>query len=431
MESIIHSETVIVFSSFLLLLLAGALSAAAETAFQGLPASRVRLELKNKNRHALHLKYWLDDPGVILTTLNLVRVLAFIAGGAVGPLLAQRFGFSPTLPVGISISVFAFFLFGHLLPRAAGKRYSLGIAGFMIRPIRVLAFFLQPLVVPLNILASMIAKRMGGSGRRLGAYWTPDEVGLVADKARAGTLGESNEDLLHSIIEFSDTVIREIMVPRTQMISLDIDAPLDEIRSIIINSRHSRIPVFDDTIDNIEGVLYVKDLFTQTFENGQRAVEELNIRELARETFYVPEVMKISELLGEFQRRKIHLAVVVDEYGGTAGIVTLEDIIEEIVGEIQDEFDLEENQYRQTSDGKIIADGRVRIWDLEEPLNHHFPDDGTYETLAGFLTAQSGYLPSTGTVISWEDLRFSIKEADERRITTVEISRAGDVAKKA
>jgi putative hemolysin len=173
--------------------------------------------------------------------------------------------------------------------------------------------------------------------------------------------------------------------------------------------------VYVDTVDTIVGLLYVKDL------SAPGVGDVLDLRLMARPTFYVPEVMKISELLREFQRRKTHMAIVVDEYGGTAGLVTLEDIIEEIVGEIQDEYDVEEKQFRVIGENKLLADGRISIWELEEPLGVEFPEEGGYESLAGFVTARAGYLPTPGTVVRWKNLMFTVKEANEKRIGTVEI----------
>jgi putative hemolysin len=241
--------------------------------------------------------------------------------------------------------------------------------------------------------------------------------------ATPAPLDARGADLFLTLSEFSGTVIREIMVPRTEMVALAQSASRLEVQQLVLEAGHSRLPVFDDTIDNIVGVLHVKDLFVARLHaeaTGESAV--FSLAEMVRPTFYVPEVMKISELLRDFQRRKTHLAIVVDEYGGTAGVVTLEDIIEEIVGEIQDEYDVEEKQFRVLGD-KIIADGRVSIWDIEEALGVEFPDDADYETLAGFLMSRTGSLPEPGMIINWGQYRFLIKEANAKRVRTVEIDK--------
>ena len=195
--------------------------------------------------------------------------------------------------------------------------------------------------------------------------------------------------------------------------------------------------MYHETIDNVIGILHVKDFFRASVrlsENGSEGGTvvsdwrdtSINMKDLLRPAFYVPESMQISELLREFQRRKTHLAVVVDEYGGTAGVVTLEDILEEIVGEIQDEYDIEERQYRLLPNNKILADGRVPLDDLQEVLHTELPEDTGFETLAGFLLSLAGYLPEVGSIIEWKDLKFTIKEANEKRIAMVEVEQIGE-----
>ena len=291
--------------------------------------------------------------------------------------------------------------------------------GPLLAPVvRAMMWGASPLIAPSRLVFRVF---QWGFGERFGGpYWTPQEWSRLATEVESEELGRDSGELLRSMIEFSDTVIREIMVPRTSMIALSLDATMEEVREITLNVGHSRIPVYDETIDNICGLLHVKRLFAAELEARQRDGEP-SLANLLRPTFFVPEVMKISELLREFQRRKTHMAIVVDEYGGTAGVVTLEDIIEEIVGEIQDEYDVDEKQFRLVSETKIIADGRVNLFDLGDSIGVEFPDDGQYETLAGFITDRAGYLPEAGTSVQWENLTFVVREADSRRIALVEL----------
>ena len=291
--------------------------------------------------------------------------------------------------------------------------------GPLLAPIvRALMWGANPLIAPSRLVFKTFRWAVGD--RMGGPYWTPQEWSRLATEVESEELGRDSGELLRSMIEFSDTVIREIMVPRTSMVALSLDATMDEVREITLHGGHSRIPVYDETIDNICGLLHVKRLFAAEIEARERD-EEASLANLLRPTFFVPEVMKISELLREFQRRKTHMAIVVDEYGGTAGVVTLEDIIEEIVGEIQDEYDIDEKQFRFVSETKLIADGRVNLFDLGESIGVEFPDEGQYETLAGFITDRAGYLPEAGTSVQWQNLTFVVREADSRRIALVEL----------
>ncbi|HET6344193.1 MAG TPA: hemolysin family protein [Myxococcota bacterium] len=402
--------------------LGAACISAIETALVGLPAARVHVAIEQKVRGAKQLMLWLRHPGRVLATLHLVRSALVIAAGLLTYLGLQEAGIeTPVIGVVGGVAIISLAL-SHMVPRSLGKRYSLEVASRTMWLVHGLGVMLAPVVWPLAGLGRALARGLGADGEGAGPFWTPDEISRLTNDAHAQRLGERGEDLLLSIIEFSDTVIREIMVPRTEMIAMPITSSREDVHQIVLDAGHSRVPVYDETIDNIVGVLHVKDLFVSQLR-GKGMQAPFDVRRLLRSTFYVPEVMKISELLREFQRRKTHMAIVVDEYGGTAGVVTLEDIIEEIVGEIQDEYDVEEKQFRVLGENKIIADGRVSIWDLEEALQVEFPSDAEYETLAGFLMSRTGSLPETGMIITWNNLRFTVKEANEKRIGMVEIER--------
>lgn len=404
--------------------------ASVEVAVSGLPKARIDRAIRDGLTGAHGLSYLLTHTARVWATIHLLRVFFLIGAGVAALVLAQE---SPWYIPEVLVAVWAavsFWVLAVLVPRMLVKRRAVTWARLTVYSVRFLALVLRPLIWPLNMVGRAATALLGGARS---AFWTQDELAEAAARARSESLGRSDEDLLDSIIKFSDTVIREIMVPRTEMVALSLDATAEEVRRVVVERGHSRLPVYEDTIDNIIGLLHVKDLFRQSNTPGAEKGGDLPLdavvdgltalRGLLRPAFYVPEVMKISELLREFQRRKTHMAIVVDEYGGTAGVVTLEDIIEEIVGEIQDEYDVEEKQYRVLSVNKLIADGRVTVYDLEDVLDVQFPEDSGFETLAGFLMFRAGCLPEPGAVIEWNDLRFTVKEANEKRIATVEIER--------
>jgi CBS domain containing-hemolysin-like protein len=401
--------------------LAGAaLASSVEAALVGVTAARVRGAIAERVPHAERLRFWVEHPGRVLTTLHLLRLSCVLSVGWAAWALASRHASGVHASVLVPLVALGVLAVAHLFPRTLAKRHPYGWAVRTVGAVRALSWLLLPLTVPTSAFVRLFTGRSGSSGRWGSAFWTPDEIGQLAADAEASALGKRGTELLRSIIEFSDTVIREIMVPRTDMVAIEVSSSPEEVLRTIVEARHSRVPIFEGTIDDIVGVLHVKDLFHHLAHPDQSRAG-FDLRGAARPTFYVPEVMKISELLREFQRRKTHMAIVVDEYGGTSGVVTLEDIIEEIVGDIQDEYDVDEKQYRVLADNKIIADGRVSIWDLGKALAVEFPSDSDYETLAGFLVARAGYLPRPGTVITWGGLRFTVKEADDKRVGTVEI----------
>jgi CBS domain containing-hemolysin-like protein len=402
------------------LFLSGLVSAI-ETALVGIPDT-----LNEEGKGELSpgaFEYWRSHPASVRTVLHVFRILGvyIYACGVltIGTQTAEDI-LALSLLCGAAVIVASTV---QVIARLVAKRNVMVWATFGMTVVHLLRVIGFPLVAPVQLLAR-VTGGLSGQSSKVNPYWTLDELAALSERIGASDLGNPSQELLRSIIEFSDTLIREIMVPRTEMVTLPITASASDVRQMVLEKGHSRIPVYNETIDQIEGLLHVKRLFAAEIEanrSGTQAV--LCLEELLKPTFYVPEVMKISELLREFQRRKTHMAIVVDEYGGTAGVVTLEDIIEEIVGEIQDEYDVEERQFIVLSDTKILADGRVDLDELEEVIGVSFPDDNSYETLAGFVTFQAGYLPEPGTILRWGGMVFTVKDADEKRISTVEIER--------
>jgi CBS domain containing-hemolysin-like protein len=239
--------------------------------------------------------------------------------------------------------------------------------------------------------------------------------------AKQGSIDKVRERLLSSVLAFTEVLVKEIMIPRTQVIAVEETATYDEVLKVVTESELSRIPVYRNSLDEIVGVIYVKNLLADVKKGI--ASSEFQLTKYMKKPFFVPEVMKVSKLLTEMQRRKTHLAVVVDEFGGTSGIVTLEDVVEEIVGEIHDESDVEEKRLKVLSDGVVLADAAVSIRDLEDHLGVEFPEGGDYETLGGFLTATAGRVPPAGSLVVWGGLTFTVKAADDRRVQKVEIAR--------
>lgn len=245
---------------------------------------------------------------------------------------------------------------------------------------------------------------------------------MIEQREESGSIPEDFAALLLSVLEFKDTVAREVMIPRTQMQAIELRTPLSDVLSMIIESGHSRYPVYRDRIDQIEGILYAKDLF-RIFSNGTKPDFTLS-QVLRRPVFFVAESHKIGQLLREMQARRFHLAVVLDEFGGVSGIVTLEDIVEEIVGEIRDEHDVEEPPIRQLDSGRWSVDASVSIYDLSEMLDADFAaEDGEYDSLGGLIIEKAGRVPEPGEVVESLGYRFLVQEADERHVTQVEISR--------
>lgn len=230
--------------------------------------------------------------------------------------------------------------------------------------------------------------------------------------------------MIQSILEFRETIVREVMIPRTQIVAIRSDYTIEEITRVIAENGHTRLPVYRDSIDDIIGILNVKDLL----KFWSRQITEDDIVAVLRKPYYIPETKNISLLLSELKHRKYHMAIVIDEYGGTSGLVTLEDLLEEIVGEIQDEHDIAGQVITPQPDGSVLADSRADIEEIEEYFNISIPE-GKFETIAGFILHLIKRIPNTGETIRYEDLDITIESADERSIKKVKIRKAGEAGR--
>jgi len=408
-------------------LLGSAFFSATDAALGALGEARGRQLVEAGGARARLLSIWVKHPERVNATLTVGATLVAAGMGALFA-LGMRDRSVGSLAMAALLAGGLLLVVGQLIPRVLGKRFPARTAVVSIPVVHVLYWTLWPLVAGLELGSRWVARRVGEDAGAKGV--TSDELEyLIEVGTRQGAFDEVREELLNSVLEFADRVVREIMVPRTRMAALDRDAPPEEIARIVTENPFSRMPVYQGSVDNVVGVLLLRDLLPEL----ARGAKPVRIEKHLKAPYFVPEQMKISRLLKEMQRRRLHLAIVVDEFGGTSGIVTLEDVIEEIVGEIQDEADAEAAPVRAIGEGRHLADASVPLHDLEEYLNGlagddpsrevRFPEDGDYETLAGFVSATAGRVPPVGSEVDWDGLRFTVRAGDERRVTKVEIAR--------
>ncbi|MBI2353527.1 MAG: HlyC/CorC family transporter [Deltaproteobacteria bacterium] len=235
-----------------------------------------------------------------------------------------------------------------------------------------------------------------------------------------GLVNEEESEMIRSIFTLGNTVVREVMVPRTDMACVSAEATVRELLDTIIACGHSRLPVYDTSIDNIIGLLYAKDLLKYWGEDQER----VRVRAIMRPPYFIPETKNLEQLLQEFKRKRVHLAIVIDEYGGTSGLITIEDLLEEIVGDIQDEYDREEALFEINADGSITADARMPVEDLEEHFEIEIERE-KFDTIGGLIFHLTGKIPATGDVVDGAGLQLTILDADERKIKRVRVARLG------
>jgi putative hemolysin len=354
-------------------------------------------------------------------SLMVIHVLAAAVAivGVAQPIIAQgelsSFMVYTCVVIGLAV---IFVLMGDLVPEALGSAYADALAPWMAYPMSLLMLIFSPVVALMVFLSKLLSNLFGDDDTA--AAVTEEEIMTLVDAGqKEGAIESDEKDMIFSVLQLSETVAREVMVPRMDIVALEIDMPIDQALAKFVETGHSRIPVYTETIDNIEGLLYAKDLLTMWHNGGPKPQ---SIRELLRPATFVPESKRADLLLNDFRASKVHMALVVDEYGGTAGLITIENLLEEIVGDIQDEYDIhEEAEYIQNSDGEYIIDASMDLDDINELLNVELPTEDN-NTLGGYIYSQLGRVPVVGEIIEDERLVMRVERIEGRRIRKVHVA---------
>ena len=317
--------------------------------------------------------------------------------------------------LGVSIVVL---IFGEILPKMAAIKKSKEIAVRMYTPLKIMMYVLYPIAQGFNAVTNLIMKVLPLGKEKI--FDSEEELKMLADLGEEeGTLQEEESDMIQSIFDFKGKTVGEIITPRVDIVSLKSDESIDTAMDTIGERQFSKIPIYKDSIDNIKGILYAKDIIPYLM--GSRP--NINLQTLAREPFFVPETKPIDDLMEEFKSRKTSIAIVVDEWGGTEGLVTLEDVVEEVVGEIRDPYDQEESNVFKQNDGSFIVDGSITIYDLKEETDIEFPEERDYDTLAGFILDTLTDIPQTGEHVEYNNMVFTVQTVENNRIGKVKIQK--------
>jgi putative hemolysin len=407
----------------LVLCIAGAaFFSAAETALTSLSEGKTKQLIENKGPGSKALHIWLHFPNRVLTTLLVGNTIANTLSAALVTQMTEMVFGNYSVAVATGFVTLLLLIFGEVTPKTFARHNAEKIAPIMMTLLYPIYWILWPVVMAVSSVAAMIVRLSGSKAVGGGPVATEEDIEfMVRLGQQEGVLEKEQGQMLESVFEFRDTLVKEAMVPRTEMNSIDKAAPVDSIMQLIREHGHTRWPVYTDNVDNIVGVFHTKDLLAALLRNR----EDIKIDDYLRPALFVPDVMKIGDLLKEFKHGRAHLAIVVDEYGGTAGMITLEDVIEELVGEIRDEYDSEEDErvLHKIDEDNYSVDGKASIHNLGEVLGIEFPEDEDFESLAGFLIATYGKMPPLNAEIDFCGWRFMVKKADEKRIETVLIRR--------
>jgi CBS domain containing-hemolysin-like protein len=415
----------------LVLMSINALFAMARSALINVRKARLRQLIDEGVGSARTAERLAEDATRLLATTQLGMMLtSFFAGGVVAVISAPPLAsvMPPWLgdasyPVAFVLVLFVtalvMLIFAELVPETIGLHYSERLALWLGPPLAVISIIVMPLVRLMVWLSNVISRLFGAQPRGDMPFVTEEEIKTLVDAGEEeGVIQEEEKEMIFSIFDLEDTLAREVMVPRIDVVALHVRTPMLEALDTIMKAGHSRIPVYEETIDNVQGLLYAKDLLPYLREGRS----DVPLSSILRQAYFIPETKKASDLLPDLQQRRVQMAVVVDEYGGVAGLVTIEDLLEEIVGEIQDEYDTEEPFVEFISDNEYVFDARVDLDDLNRLMDVALPTDDS-DTLGGFIYAALGKVPAVGDQVAFKDMGFTVESVAGRRIKKVRVER--------
>jgi CBS domain containing-hemolysin-like protein len=356
----------------------------------------------------------------IASAMLFLQILAVVVAGSQITQLVDQVTHDDFNWLAILIVAVTYAVFGLALPRAiVDKSLSDNLTDRILRLGRAVTGMLAPVAWFVETVAAGLRTILPGDDAQHDVVGTEDELQFRRFRSDDGVIGEAERQMIDGILSLEEMTVRDIMVPRLDIVALERSVSGREMIDTITKAGHSRIPVYRESIDNVLGVLYVKDLLAFVIGNTIR----IPLLDLIRPAFVVPESKRLSELFTELKRNRIHMAIVADEYGGTAGLITIEDILEEIVGEIQDEYDTETPLFEKGDDHSIIADGRLPIEDVEDALDIRFEEDDDFGTLGGFVHKHLGRLPIQGDTFEAEDVRVEILAVERHRVRKMRVTR--------
>jgi putative hemolysin len=400
-------------------LVIAAFAAAAETSLTSVSRIRMRSLAEDGNKRARTVTRLHADPNGYLSTILSLNTVAVIVVSTATALLIGSYLHSVPQAVGTIALSIVVLIFCEIAPKSLALRFNERFALVLAGPVQILTRLLRPLVGGLSAMSRLIVRAATRGHTVRGPFVTEEELKLLLYVGeQEGIVEQEEREMIHGILEMTDKTVREVMVPRVDVVAVEATDSISDVIKVIIEYGYSRIPIYEDNVDNIVGVVYAKDLLRY----GVSGDDQRSLKAVAREPYYTPEAKHVGELLREMKERKVHIAVVVDEHGGTAGIVTFEDLIEEIVGPIRDEYDMREVEELQiVSDHEVVVSARFPVDDLKEALDLEVPDVEA-DTVGGLVYEQLGEIPKVGATIQLGNATLTVEAIRRQSIQTVRIT---------
>lgn len=404
------------------LIFMSAIFSSTETAF--LSANRIRLRnlQEEGEKKATLVLDMLEEQSKLISALLVGNNIVNIGASALATKIATDIFQSAGVGIATGVMTLLVLIFGEVIPKNLAAAHAENWAMFIAPFMRLVSLVLTPLVFLLTHLSDFIVK-FSKKDEEEDPTITEDEFKILVNVGQEeGVLDESESEMINSIFEFDETLVKAIMVPRIDIVGVDAEDTINEALKLIVEGGHSRIPAYEESIDNIVGVLYAKDIFGHLDAD----FNTMKVKELLRDAYYIPETKKVSDLLNELRLKKVHMAIILDEYGGTNGLVTIEDLIEEIIGDIQDEYDVEEDLIVMHSDDVLVADARAPIGDVEEAfdveLDEELLEDSEADTIGGLAFEHLGGIPEIGDEVTVDRFLIRIEAVSGRRISKVQVT---------
>ena len=399
-------------------LILAATAASAETSLTSISRVRLRQLVEQKVRRAILIERLHRDPNAYLSTVLIVNTVAIIVASSAATLLALHLYHERVAEWLVSLVLSLLVLIAcEITPKTLALQRAERVALRLAPLVAGATLVMRPVVYVLTAVTRLILRLLGGKAEVRGPFVTEEELKmLVTVGEEEGVIEEEEREMIHGIFEMGDMSVREVMVPRTDLVAIEVNEPVEKAVDLVTKHGHTRIPVYEGDLDHIVGVLYAKDLLRAVVRG-----EKKSLREIARKPYFTPESNKVQDVLRDLRKNRVHMAIVVDEYGGTAGAVTIEDILEEIVGPIHDEYDIgEEDEIQFISPNEVVLDGRVSVDDVNELLKLNIAGDN-YDTIGGYVLNQLGATPKVGATLRLGNAELRVEAVQGTRIKKVRI----------
>lgn len=420
MDSVLLVQLVVL----VILLMGSAFFSASETALMSISKIDARHMVDQNIKNAKIVSKLVEDPNKLLGAILVGNNIVNIGASSLATVVATDIFESAGPGIATGVMTLLVLIFGEITPKSLSTQKSQEVACFVARPISLVVLILTPVVKVLMFISNLMIRLFGGQIDTSKPFITTDELKtIVTVSHEEGVLEEEEKEMIYNVFGFGDSYTKDVMIPRTDMIAVDVNATYDEIIELYKQEQFSRMPVYQESHDNIIGVIYMKDLLLKQFDP-----KDFVISDFLRDVYFVHEFKRIDELFKEMRSKKIGMAIVVDEYGGTSGIVTLEDLIEEIVGDIDDEYDMTEDSFVKIADQEYLVDGSFRISDFNDELNLNISSN-EFDSIGGFIIGLLDRFPDEGEVVVYDDITFKVEETMNNRINKLRILLSDDIKK--